>query len=58
MKAGSFRIVPKVDLYVGGGDNAGLLNNFLGFFTVGLGFFWELPLDKPVAVNASVQPAY
>ncbi len=55
VKAGSFRFIPKLDLYVG--PNDGDLGH--GFFTLGIAGFWELPLDKPVAnVNATAQPAY
>jgi len=53
VKAGNFRVVPKIDLYVGPNDQA----SAHGFFTIGLAFFWELPLDRPV-VAATVQPAY
>ncbi len=42
-KAGSFRFIPKMDLYFG--PNDGDLGH--GFFTIGIAGFWELPLDKP-----------
>jgi len=43
VKAGSFRFIPKLNLFVGPNDEGQLH----GFFTIGLSGFWELPLDRP-----------
>jgi len=58
VKAGSFRFVPKIDLGLGGGDpipNNAVQGPLVGALLFDLAIFWELPLDKPVAVNAGVQ---
>lgn len=42
VKAGNFRVLPKIDFFLDPGTSV-----FHGFFTLGLTVFWELPLSKP-----------
>jgi hypothetical protein len=48
IKVGTFRLVPKADLYVG------LSPPFAGFFALDLALFWEVPLSR-APVQANVQ---
>ena len=58
IKAGSFRFIPKANLFVGTlSDQFGNSDVHL-FFTLGISAYWELPLSKPQQPAASPAPAY
>ena len=59
-KAGQFRFIPKIDLFVGPNDNIGpstTQGGYHGFFTIGIAGFWELPFAEKKPAQPAEVPA-